>query len=143
MKTRTNIKLVPDKKTQTKIKALLQKHKLPKDDFTSCPHCTIIYSLDIVDIDKISCDKLVLPIVVKDSHFELFDTKDDGIVLVIEFQNDDLIKLFKHIKTKYKLTTKYDDFRPHITIAKNISKKIILPKINFDLIFDKIEKDNG
>jgi 2'-5' RNA ligase len=135
----TNIKIIPSKTTMENISTLLHKYNLPDNDFIAVPHCTIIYSPDVVPANKIPVN-ISLPILVKDSKLTLFDTKDDGIVLVIEFTNSDLLKYFRFLKDTFQFTTKYDEYRPHITIAKNVNKKFTdLPKINFDLVFDKIE----
>ena len=138
----TNIKIIPSKTTKENISALLHKYNLPDNDFITDPHCTIIYSSDVIPANKIPVN-ISLPIIVKDSVFSLFDTKDDGLVLVIEFTNKELSKYFRYLKDTFKFTTKYDEYRPHITIAKNVNKKFTdLPKINFDLVFDKIEIEN-
>ena len=141
---RTNIKLTPSEVTQEKITAILQKFNIPHNDFAADPHCTILYSRDIVDVKKITLPPLNFPIVGENAHFELFDTKDDGIVLVIEFECPCAEKCFKYLKQQYDLSTRYPLYRAHITLQKNIADKhIVLPKITFNLLFDKIELDNG
>jgi len=138
----TNIKIIPSKTTMENISMLLHKYNLPNNDFMAVPHCTVIYSPDVVPADKIPTN-ISLPIIVKDSKLTLFDTKDDGIVLVIEFMNSDLSQYFRYLKDTFKFTTKYDEYIPHITIAKNVGKNFTdLPKINFDLVFDKLEIEN-
>lgn len=138
---RTNIKLIPDAQTIRNICDLLDKHNIPHQDFLNDSHCTIIYSPDIVNIDDIILPSINMPIVSKKTHFEFFDTSDDGIVLVIEFTSDVATKLFKYLKKRYNFTTKYNDFRPHITIQKNMSAKLPLPNINFNLYFDTLVKE--
>lgn len=141
---RTNIKLIPSKKTQENIATLMQKHFLPYDDFCADPHCTIIYSKDVVDVKSLTLPVQEFPIIGKNACFALFDTRDDGIVLVIEFECEEAKKCFEHMKKNYGLSTRYDQYRAHITMQKNLAeKKMHLPEIDFDLMFDKIEADNG
>lgn len=141
MNTRTNIKLIPDSQTIKNICDVLDKNNIPYQEFRNDPHCTIIYSPDIINIDKIVLPKIKLPIIGSKAHFEFFDTNDDGIVLVIEFESDSAVNLFRYLKQKYKFTTKYEEYRPHITIQKNMFKKTDLPDIDFNLYFDKLIKE--
>lgn len=138
---RINIKILPDKTTITNINKLLKQHGISGVDFHKDSHCTIIYSPDIIDVNKIILPETELPFCGINARFEFFDTRDDGIVLVIEFDCLVAQKLFKYLKDKYKFTTKYNDFRPHITIQKNIANKTTLPKIDFDLYFDNLIKE--
>lgn len=137
----TNIKLLPNKNTYDNICKILDANNITHNDFTNDTHSTIIYSPDIVDIKNIKLPEIKMPIIGKNAHFEYFETKDDGIVLVIEFESDIAKKLFHYLKQEYKFTTKYNDFRPHITIQKNIDKKTPLPKIDFDLVFDELKME--
>ncbi len=141
MNTRTNIKLIPDSQTIKNICDVLDKNNIPCQEFRNDPHCTIIYSPDIIDTNKIVFPKIKLPIIGSKAHFEFFDTNDDGIVLVIEFESDIAVNLFRYLKQKYKFTTKYEEYRPHITIQKNMFKKTDLPDIDFNLYFDKLIKE--
>lgn len=141
MDTRTNIKLAPDSQTIKHICDVLDKNNIPHQEFRNDPHCTIIYSPDIIDVNKIVFPEIKLPIVGNKAHFEFFETRDDGTVLVIEFESDTAVKLFEYLKQKYNFTTKYDEYRPHITIQKNILNKPNLPDIDFDLYFDNLIKE--
>ena len=141
---RTNIKIIPSKATCEKIIALLQKFQIPHDDFCADPHCTILYSHDVVDVKNLSLPQISFPVIGKNARFELFDTKYDGIVLVIEFESDTLEKCFNCLKENYNFSTRYNEYRAHITMQKNLpSKNIKLPNIDFELLFDKIAADNG
>lgn len=135
---RTNIKLLPNKKTIDKINNILC--DIPHNDFLSDSHCTIIFSPDIIEPENIKTPKIKLPIIGTKAHFSFFDTRDDGIVLVIEFASTTANELFKYLKNTYKFTTKYDEYRPHITIQKNIKnyENIKLPEIDFNLEFDNL-----
>jgi len=145
MKNRTNIKLVPSQQTILQITALLEYCHLPCHDFIENPHCTIIYSRDVIDVKNITLPLADFPIVGKNARFELFDTKDDGIVLVMEFECEDAKNCFEYMKKTYNLSTRYDEYRAHITMQKNLEnpQNITLPAIDFTLCFDKIEMDNG
>jgi len=144
MTSRTNIKLVPSAQTIAKITDLLRLHNLPYQDFAADPHCTIIYSRDVVEVKKIKLPVTDFPIVGKNARFALFYTKDDGIVLVVEFECEAAKNCFEYMKKTYNLSTRYDEYRAHITMQKNLAdKNIKLPNIDFDLSFDKIEADNG
>lgn len=138
---RTNIKILPDKATITNIDNLLKQHGISGVDFHNDSHCTIIYSPDIIDVNKITLPETELPICGTNAHFEFFDTRDDGIVLVIEFESDVATNIFKYLKQQYNFTTKYNEYRPHITIQKNMTEKPTLPKIDFDLYFDNLIKE--
>ena len=48
MDTRTNIKLVPDSQTIKNICDMLDKNGIHCQEFRNDPHCTIIYSPDII-----------------------------------------------------------------------------------------------
>ena len=141
---RTNIKIIPDQVTISKILSLADKYNLPHQDFDLDPHCTIIYSNDVVDVKDIRLSQLNFPIVGKDVHFEFFDTRDDGIVLVVAFECEIASSLFAYLKKRYNLTTRYSEYKAHITLQKNIDNKdlLVVPEIDFDLSFDKIEMDN-
>lgn len=142
---RTNIKIIPSPQTIAKISDLLDRNNLPHADFDADSHCTVIYSHDIVDIKTISLPLPDFPLIGENARFELFDTKDDGIVLVVEFECEAAKKCFEYMKKTYNLSTRYDEYRAHITMQKNLenSQNIILPQIDFVLEFDKIEMDNG
>ena len=141
---RTNIKLIPSEATREKIAALLKKFQIPHDDFCADPHCTILYSHDVVDVKILKLPPLSLPIVGKNAKFELFDTRYDGVVLVIEFECQSAKECFRYLKQKYNFSTRYDEYRAHITMQKNLEgKNLQLPEIDFDPMFDKIEMDNG
>ncbi|MBR6009890.1 MAG: hypothetical protein IKP35_00520 [Alphaproteobacteria bacterium] len=137
--TRLNIKILPDATTIQNIVNILESNKIPCQDFIHDSHCTIIYTPDI--IKNVNMPDIKLPIIGTKAHFEFFDTQDDGIVLVIEFESVAAKKLFKYLKEKYKFTIKYNDFRPHITIQKNIPAKIKLPDIKFNLFFNQLIKE--
>lgn len=139
--TRINIKLIPDSNTINRICEILKKHNIPCNDFMNDSHCTIIYSPDIINPNNIILPKYNLPIVGKNAHFEFFDTHDDGIVLVIEFESDVAKNIFQYLKQQYNFATKYNEYRPHITIQKNMTEKTTLPKIDFDLYFDNLIKE--
>ena len=135
---RTNIKLLPNTKTIDKISNILG--DIPHNDFLSDSHCTLIFSPDIIEPKNIKTPNIKLPIIGTNAHFTFFDTRDDGIVLVIEFDSASASELFKYLKNTYKFTTKYDEYRPHITIQKNITnpKNIKLPQIDFNFEFDNL-----
>ena len=144
MKTRTNVKVIPSPGTYRKICQLADNYHLPYQDFMTCPHSTILYSRDVVDVQNITLPTFQFPLIGKNARFEFFDTKEDGTVLVIEFDCENAENCFKYLKRKYNLTTRYDNYRAHITLQKNIqNKNIPLPEITFDLLFDKLETDNG
>ena len=137
----TNIKLLPNKNTYDNICKILDANNITHNDFTNDTHSTIIYSPDLIDIKTIKMPDIKMPIIGTNARLEYFDTMDDGIVMVIEFDSDTASELFQYLKTKYLFTTKYNDFRPHITIQKNIDKKIPLPNIDFDLVFDELKME--
>ncbi len=144
MKTRTNIKIIPSPETYSKICQLAGDYHLPHQDFLISPHCTVLYSRDVVDVQNITLPTLSFPLKGQNARFEFFETKEDGTVLVIEFDCETAENCFKYLKRKYNLTTRYDNYRAHITLQKNIKdKSITLPEIPFDLLFDKLEMDNG
>ena len=112
---------------------------LPYANFEAHPHCTIIYSPDYIDANVIKVPVVKMPIIVHNAKLEIFETKDDGCVLVLEFDCEFAIQCFDFVKQKYKITTKYNEYRAHITLQKNINEKITsLPEVKFDLLFDKL-----
>lgn len=135
----TNIRIVPCDDTIKKIMHLAESCNFPHADFDAHPHCTIIYSPDFIDAKDIKLPTIKTPIVATNPELKIFRTKDDGDVLVIEFDCEKANQCFEYMKTKYNISTKYNEYRPHITLQKNISNKYMsLPKINFDLFFDKL-----
>ena len=139
MQNLTNIRIVPCDDTIKKIGQMADSYGLPHADFDAHPHCTIIYSHDVIDAKKIKLPKIKLPIVANDAKLKIFKTTDDGNVLVIEFDCDDAKQCFDYMKREYNITTKYNEYKPHITLQKNITiKRTDLPKITFDLCFDKL-----
>lgn len=144
-KNRTNIKLIPSELTQEKLACILHNYNLPCQDFIADPHCTIIYSNDVVDVTTISLPPFIFPVIGKNSRFEFFDTMYDGIVLVIEFDCKAAEQCFNYVKQTYNISTRYSEYRAHITLQKNVPNKdlLTLPDIPFNLEFDKLEADNG
>lgn len=144
IKTRTNIKFIPDTKTVKNLVKFFEWNKIAFDDFITDPHCTIVYSKDIVDINTITLPKIEFPVIGTRPRFEVFDTKDDGFCLVILFDCPVAKSLYSEIKQAHSLRTIYDDYKSHVTIKKNMAdRNIKLPKIPFDLFFDQIKMDNG
>ncbi len=141
---RTNIKFIPDAKTITALVKLLEANNIPHNDLINDPHCTIIYSRDIVDINKIVLPEIKYPVIGLYPKLKVLDTKDNGLCMVAIFDCKVAEKLFLEIKQKHNLHTLFDNYMPHITIKKNmIGNNINLPKIPFDLYFDRIKMDNG
>jgi len=135
----TNIRIIPCDDTIKEIVQLAETCGLPHADFDKHPHCTIIYSPDVIDAKNIKLPKTKLLIVAINARLKIFETKDDGNVLVIEFDCDDAKRCFDYMKREYNIITKYNEYKPHITLQKNIkTKNISLPKITFDLRFDKL-----
>ena len=133
----TNIRLIPNEETIKQIARFADNNALPYADFDAHPHCTIIYSRDVIDAKSIRLPAVALPVVGTNAQLKIFKTKDDGDVLVIEFDCSAARVCFDYMKTKYNITTKYDDYKPHITLQKNINVKMAkLPSIPFDLVFD-------
>ena len=135
----TNIRMLPDDNTIKNITDLADSFNLPHKDFDEHPHCTIIYSPDVIDAKNITLPKVKLPIIANNARLGIFETKDDGNVLVIELDCEAAEQCFNYMKTKYNIMTKYDEYRAHITLQKNIgNKQWVLPEIAFDLCFDKL-----
>ena len=135
----TNIRIIPSNDTIKKIVQMVDSYNLPHTDFDAHPHCTIIYSRDVIDAKKIKLPKIKLPIMVTNAKLKMFDTPDDGNVLVIEFDCDEAKQCFDYMKREYNIITKYNEYKPHITLQKNITTQYTsLPKITFDLCFDKL-----
>ncbi len=140
----TNIRIVPSNDTIKQIMDLADCSGLPHADFDAHPHCTIIYSPDFINFRDIKLPTHKGAITGDKARFEIFDTKDDGYVLVIEFDCPFAKKCFDYMKSKYNIKTKYNEYRAHITLQKNISDTHIkLPKIDFDLFFDRILVTNS
>lgn len=143
-KTRTNIKLIPTAGTVKQIVDMLNSYGIPYDDFIADPHCTVVYSKDIIDVGTIGLPLIKFPITGKSAKFEIFDTRDDGFCLVMVFHCEVAERLHYEIQSKYKLEIAYKDYKPHVTIKKNIANKdMFLSKIPFNLLFDRITMDNG
>ena len=94
----TNIKLIPSEATQYKIGTLLQKFEISHDDFSADPHCTVIYSHDVVDVKNLKLPEQNFPIIGENARFELFENEYDGIILVIEFDCKEAETLFYYLK---------------------------------------------
>ena len=135
----TNIRIIPTAATIKQIRELADSFDLPHNDLDEHPHCTIIYSPDFINAKSIKLPAVKLPIVGTNVRLEIFKTKDDGNVLVIEFDCEYATQCFKYMKSKYGITTKYDEYRAHITLNKNLPVKYKkLPDIKFDLLFDEL-----
>ena len=140
----TNIRIVPSNDTIKQITLLVDSVGLPHADFDAHPHCTIIYSPDFIDAKTIKLPTLKMPIIAKNAKLEIFNTKDDGYVLVLSFNCEYAKQCFDYVKEKYNVTTKYNEYKAHITLQKNINKNYTsLPEIKFDLIFDKLLVTNS
>lgn len=140
----TNIRLIPSFETVTSLVKLLEQNKAPYNDLIEDPHCTIVFSRDIVDINTITLPEIKYPIVGINPKFEIFETKDNGLCLMVVFDCKVAEALFLQIKQKHNLRTLFDNYMSHITIKKNIEvKNLNLPAVGFDLYFDKLKMDNG
>jgi hypothetical protein len=82
-------------------------------------HSTIIYSKDIIPAKDIKIKLPDSPIIGRNPRLDIFQTDDDGDVLVLLFDCMELCALHEIIKQNYNLRTKYDFYRPHITLEKN------------------------
>ena len=139
MQNLTNIRIVPCDDTIKKIVQMADSYNLPHSDFDAHPHCTIIYSRDVVDAKDIKLPESDFPIIGTNAYLDVFETRDDGNVLVIEFDCEYAKQCFDYMKQKYNITTKYNEYKPHLTLQKNmITKNMVLLKITFDLYFDKL-----
>ncbi len=144
IKTRTNIKLIP---TQQSIKNIIDFCKsvdINPVDFINDPHCTIVYSRDIFDVCDIKLPDVELPIVAENLKLHLFDSPDNGLVLVLIFESAVIKDLFNHIKSNYNLRTLFPEIIPHITLVKNLSSNELQDiSVPISVMFDKLEMDNG
>lgn len=133
----TNIKIVPSQTAKQKIKRFCRAYNLPYQDFAADPHCTIAFSREIlVPAVQISAPPFQR-ILVQNAKLDVFDTRDDGQVLVIRFEAEALSQANAFYRSKYKIPAKYP-YLPHITLQKNIRAKPRLKRLPFNFYLDKI-----
>ena len=73
--------------------------------------------------------------------YEVFPTKNDGKCLVMRLQCP-FAELMNKDLTAQGATSDYDTYKPHLTIAYDITQEIdpaTLPIPQFDLVFDKVK----
>lgn len=73
--------------------------------------------------------------------YEVFPTKNDGKCLVMRLQCP-FAELMNKELTAQGATSDYDTYKPHLTIAYDITQEIdpaTLPIPQFDLVFDKVK----
>ena len=136
--------MIPTPETISGIVGITRNSGLLAEDFIADPHATLIYSKNIVDVSTILLPNIKFPIIGLNPKFEIFDTRDDGLCIVLTFDSDAARAISAEIQSKYSLTLPYGNLNPHITIQKNIPCcRVKMPQVLFSLVFDKIMMDNG
>jgi len=130
----TYVAAVPTYGTIRRILRFCKKSGIKASSFYK-PHATIIHSNDLVD--TFSLPDHEFPIVGENPKLVTFDTKDDGLCLVIKFDSDELSRMHYGLKYKYGLRTDYE-YIPHITLKKNMDQAVTDPQVNLKLKFEKI-----
>ena len=137
----TNVKIVPSKTAIAKIKRFCDAHGLPHADFDAVPHCTIVFSRDII----VPARKIPRPdferIRVGDARLKIFKTRDDGDCLVICFSSDKLARANAFYRARLNIPARYE-YAPHITLQKNLTRAPRLAKIDFNFMLDKVVIEN-
>lgn len=107
-------------------------------------HITVIYSRTPVPSAENYLDMpSPLPVEAMATGYEVFPTKSDGQCLVMRLVCPYATRLNSEL-TIAGATSDYDQYKPHLTIAYNISQVINpnhLPIPQFQLIFDKLTVD--
>ncbi|MDR1027135.1 MAG: hypothetical protein LBL46_01830 [Rickettsiales bacterium] len=142
--TRTYIRIIPDRRSIGQIVGEMKRRGVDYADFVASPHCTIIYSKQVVSVGGIALPEIELPVIGARPRLSVFDTPD-GRCLVVEFDCEALEKLHYEIKTRYGLATQFEAYRPHMTMQLNASQAVesLPPLPKMSLHFYKIKMDNG
>lgn len=137
----TNVKIIPSATAITKIKRFCDVHGLPHADFDAAPHCTIVFSRDII----VPARKIPRPdferIAVRNPRLKIFHTRDDGDCLVMCFSSDKLARANAFYRGRLNIPAKYE-YVPHITLQKNLARSPRLPRVDFDFMLDKVVIEN-
>lgn len=107
-------------------------------------HITVIYSRTPVPTAENLLDMPSnLPVEALATGYEVFPTKNDGDCLVMRLACPYATRLNSEL-TKQGATSDYAEYKPHLTIAYDITQKVdpnTLPIPQFQLIFDKLNVD--
>ena len=138
----TNIKILPSASAYKNIIKFCQMHGLPCDDFVGDAHCTIVFSRDVI----VPARKIPRPdfgrVLVRDAYLDVFHTDLDGDVLVLRFESDVLARANAYYKNKYGIPARYE-YAPHLTLQKNLGRRLKLPKIKMRFYLNRVVIDNG
>ena len=140
-KTWTYVRAIPTDETIQDIAKFCKRNNIVASDFYDDPHCTIIYSKKIIPVETIILPPYNVPIIGKSAQLYTFDTKDDGLTLVIKFASNLLSDINNKIKSEYDLESIYN-YTPHITLQKNMNAVVENKKLHLKLQFDRIIMDN-
>jgi 2'-5' RNA ligase len=101
-------------------------------------HITVIYSrTPVPDAEKLSRHYSVKADAV---GYEMFDTKDGGKCLVMRVESAEA-RALNNTLTAMGATSDYDSYKPHVTLAYNITQDIdptTLPLPKFQMVFDHL-----
>lgn len=139
---RTNIKVCPSQNAIKKIINFCITHSLPYNDFLEGPHCTIAFSKEILTPISMIEQPKFKRVLVRNAYIDVFDTSDDGRVLVVRFDSGVLRQANDFYRKEYRLASKYA-YSPHITLQKNLQEEMAIPlKLNFNFILNRVVMDN-
>ena len=110
-------------------------------------HITVLYGIDDGDADKVS------GIAGKHSGIEMetdaldqFDSKEDGVVLVLRCKSNAMEKLHKDLRKNIDNKHSYKDYKPHLTVCYLNEKMEDLPevkKVKWPIESIEISKSDG
>ena len=136
----TYIAAIPYKDTIHSIVRYCKQNNLKTHNFYK-PHATIIASDVYFDVQKVCLPEHEFPIIGTNPKLVTFDTKDDGLCLVIKFDSSELYRMHTELQSGYGLLTDYE-YCPHITLTKNMKDFVAERRIKIPLIFNKIVMHN-
>lgn len=127
--------LLPDRETKEKLFSHCAKLNVPNLVDPEDYHCTLIYSKK--NCDNISKADFNLPCKALPIGFKILG--DETKVLVLELYCPNAKDLHNTFLEKYGATHDYDEYIPHITIAKDFSGDLPIDIPDIEIIFiDKI-----
>ena len=134
---RIYIAAIPTYSTIAKIGKFCKASGIEASDFNH-PHATIIYSQFDNTADGFVLPEHEFPIVGDNPRLVTFDTKDDGLCLVIKFDSSELYRIHNELRLQYGFQFSYGEYSPHMTLAKNIGRFITERQIDLPIEFNRI-----
>ncbi|HUW43145.1 MAG TPA: 2'-5' RNA ligase family protein, partial [Thermoplasmata archaeon] len=98
----------------SQVHPLIDKADLAPDGIEKDPHVTVLFGLHTDD--HLDVMPFIRGTTIKLKDLSIFET-DDGDVLKVDVESEGLTDMNRKLREELEYTNKYDDYKPHVTIA--------------------------